>query len=309
MRRFSKISPDWWDYTTLDEEILEDAGRLSEKDILELSRPGFKVKFYENLETLYSAEAMEYIKCWKDSTPDNPTGICGPIGPTEQLPIVARMINDLEIDIRGGYYWGMDEWFVDGKEMSDKNPLSFKKAFLELCLSRIDKRFRMPDENIFLIRADNIKEFSDSFDKVKCLIMQGGQGDAKHWAFNDPFKRRGNYKDNPPTSEEYMKLGSRLVELHPMTIMQNARTSGGGAVYKVPTEALTVGPVETFKSGKVSIWLAGNHDNQFGIRLTSMMISKKIIDTSVPMSLLAEHPDVEFNIYRPAVKSWKAEMH
>ena len=77
----------------------------------------------------------------------------------------------------------------------------------------------------------------------------------------------------------------------------------------MPTKALTVGPVETFKSGKVTIWHAGNHDNQFGIRLTSMMISKKIIDTSVPMSLLAEHPDVEFNIYRPAVKSWKAEMH
>lgn len=167
----------------------------------------------------------------------------------------------------------------------------------------------MPDENIFLIKADNIKEFSDSFDEIKCLIMQGGQGDVKHWAFNDPFKRRGRYKDNPPTSEEYMKLGSRLVEIHPMTIMQNARTSGGGAVYKVPTEALTVGPVETFKSGKVSIWHAGNHDNQFGIRLTSMMISKKIVDTSVPISLLAEHPDVEFNIYRPAVKSWKAEMH
>ncbi len=150
----------------------------------------------------------------------------------------------------------------------------------------------MPDENIFLINADNINEFSDSFDEVKCLIMQGGQGDVKHWAFNDPFKRRGIYKDEPPTSEEYMKLGSRLVELHPMTIMQNARTSGGGEVYKVPTEALTVGPVETFKSEKVSIWHAGNHDNQFGIRLTLMMISKKIVDTSVPMSLLAEHSDV-----------------
>lgn len=78
----------------------------------------------------------------------------------------------------------------------------------------------MPDENIFLIKADNIKEFSDSFDEIKCLIMQGGRGDVKHWAFNDPFKRRGRYKDNPPTSEEYMKLGSRLVEIHPMTIMQ-----------------------------------------------------------------------------------------
>ena len=55
-RRLSAIGEAWWDYTTLDEEILEDAGRLSEKDILELSRPGFKVKFYESLETLYDDE-------------------------------------------------------------------------------------------------------------------------------------------------------------------------------------------------------------------------------------------------------------
>ena len=40
-------------------------------------------------------------------------GICGPIGPTEQLPLVARLVNDLELDVRGGHFWGMDEWVDD----------------------------------------------------------------------------------------------------------------------------------------------------------------------------------------------------
>ena len=60
-----------------------------------LSRPGFKVILYETLEEFYLAEALEYIAAWKQSTSDNPVGICGPIGPTEQLPLVARLCPEL----------------------------------------------------------------------------------------------------------------------------------------------------------------------------------------------------------------------
>ncbi|GAH42815.1 unnamed protein product, partial [marine sediment metagenome] len=77
----------------------------------------------------------------------------------------------------------------------------------------------------------------------------------------------------------------------------------------VPTKAITVGPVETWKAEKVSIWHAGTHDNPFGMRLTTLMISNKIADSSVPMSLLAGHPDVQFNFYRPAIGKCEAEIH
>ena len=94
-----------------------------------------------------------------------------------------------------------------------------------------------------------------------------------------------------------------------MTVIQNARTSGGGQVSLVPTRAATVGPVETWKAEKVSIWQAGNHDNPFGMRLTTWMISKKIPDAAVPMSLLADHPNVQFNFYRQAIGTVATEMH
>jgi glucosamine-6-phosphate deaminase len=66
----------------------------------------------------------------------------------------------------------------------------------------------------------------------------------------------------------------------------------------VPTKAITVGPAETWKAEKVSIWHAGNHDNPFGQRLTAYMISKSIESACVPMSLLASHPNVQFNYFR-----------
>lgn len=308
MRPLSKIAPDWWDYTTLDREILDDAARLAANDLLQLSRPGFTVKFYDTLEDFYLAEALEYITAWRQATEDEPAGICGPIGPTEQLPLVARLVNELEVDLRFAHFWAMDEWVVNGESVPATHPLSFEKADRDLCFNRIRPELRMPEENLHFPRTD-LSKFLDSWDKARCVVMQGGQGEVKHWAFNDPLPRTGEHKETPPSAAEYRKLTTRLVDLHPITLIQNARTSGGGVVQNVPSQALTVGPAETWKAEKVSIWQAGTHDNPFGMRLTTLMISKGIADSAVPMSLLADHPNVQFNFYRPGIGVCDAEMH
>lgn len=308
MRPLSKVAPDWWDYTTLDTAILDDAARLTADDFPKLAREGFAIKFYDTLEDFYLAEALEYITAWRQATPDRPAGICGPIGPTEQLPLVARLVNELELDLRHAHFWGMDEWAIDGREVGEDHPLGFARADKELCFNRIRPELRMPESNLHFPSTQS-RAYSDSYDQIRCVVMQGGQGEVKHWAFNDPVRRAGKYQDAPPTPEEYRQLGTRLVELHPMTLIQNARTSGGGVVTGVPTQALTVGPVETWKAEKVSIWHAGNHDNPFGLRLTTLMISKRLPDSAVPMSLLADHPNVQFNFYRGGIGTCDTEMH
>jgi glucosamine-6-phosphate deaminase len=136
-----------------------------------------------------------------------------------------------------------------------------------------------------------------------------GQGEVKHWAFNDPPRRQAPYDKTPPSPQEYRKLTTRVVDLHPMTIIQNARTSGGGVVTNVPTQAVSVGPAETWQAEKVSIWHAGQHDNPFGQRLTALMISKRLPDAAVPMSLLADHPNVQFNYFRGGIGECDVEMH
>jgi glucosamine-6-phosphate deaminase len=307
-RKLSSIAPDWWDYTTIDTEIVKEAAKLTPESMLKLSRPGFKIIFYDTLEDFYLAEALEYITAWKQSTPDNPVGICGPIGPTEQLPLVARIVNELGLSVKSAHFWGMDEWFSDGREVAADHPLSFEKADRHLCFDRIRKELVMPDENLHFPKADTSR-YIKSWDGVRCAVMQGGQGDIKHWAFNDPPKREGPYKDNPPPAAEYRKLTTRVVELHPLTIAQNARTSGGGNITMVPVQAITVGPLETWKAEKVSIWHAGMHDNPFGQRLTAYMIANSLVDTSVPMSLLADHPNVQFNYYRGGFGTCEIDMH
>ena len=308
-RPLSVVAPDWWDYTTLDRELIEDAAKLTADEMQKLSRPGFEVVFYDSLASFYLAEALEYIEAWSQAKEGAPAGICGPIGPTEQLPLVAQLVNALEVDLRHAHFWGMDEWYIDGREVSTDHDLSFERADRELCFNRIEPKLAMPEENLHFPKAATLPDYGAKFDQVRCLVMQGGQGEVKHWAFNDPPKREGAYKDEPPPPKEYLKQGARVVDLHPMTIIQNARTSGGGKVSAVPTQALTVGPVETWKSERVSIWQAGNHDNAFGMRLTALMIAKKMPDSAVPMSLLALHPNVRFSFYRDGIGTCEAEMH
>jgi glucosamine-6-phosphate deaminase len=309
-RKLSLIAPDWWDYTTLDDELIDEAARLTPRDLTRLSRAGFAVVLYDSLEEFYLAEALEYVNAWRESTADNPVGICGPIGPTEQLPLVARIVNALELDVRSAHFWGMDEWFdvQTGQEVPVTHPLSFERADRELCFNRIRRALRMPDAHLHFPKADT-RAYRASWDGVRCAVMQGGQGDVKHWAFNDPLPRTGKHKDAPPSRDEYRKLATRVVDLHPLTIAQNARTSGGGNISMVPTRAITVGPLETWQAEKVSIWHAGRHDNPFGQRLTALMISKRIVDTSVPMSLLADHPNVQFNYFRGGLGTCDVEMH
>ena len=90
----------------------------------------------------------------------------------------------------------------------------------------------------------------------------------------------------------------RIVDLHPLTLVQNARTSASGNLSIVPYQAATVGPRETWKADCVSIWHPGWHDNPFGMRLSALMIAKRVPDASCPMSLLADHPNVRFSYFR-----------
>ena len=232
------LAPEWWDFTTLDDELLNDAARLTADDMLALSRDGFKVVFYDTLEDFYLAEALEYISAWRQATDSEPVGICGPIGPTEQLPLVARLVNELQLKLTHAHFWGMDEWFVDGREISPESPISFERADRELCFNRIDKKFRIPEANLHFPKADTSEYIRSWESGVRCAVMQGGQGDTKHWAFNDPVKREGRYKDAPPSPEEFRKLSARVVDLHPVTCMQNARTGAGGVVPGLRAKAI-----------------------------------------------------------------------
>ena len=167
----------------------------------------------------------------------------------------------------------------------------------------------MPDAHLHFPKADT-RAYREVVGGRRALRRDAGRaGRREALGVQRSAAAQGQIQGHAAAPAEYRKLTTRVVDLHPLTIAQNARTSGGGNIAMVPTKAITVGPVETWKAEKVSIWQAGQHDNPFGQRLTAFMISKGIVDTSVPMSLLADHPNVQFNYFRGGLGSCAVEMH
>ena len=97
--RPSSIAPDWWDYTTLENDLINDAARLTQRDIQQLSRPRFQGGDVRHAGGFLPRRGAGIHRRVAAGTADNPVGICGPIGPTEQLPLVARLVNELGLPV------------------------------------------------------------------------------------------------------------------------------------------------------------------------------------------------------------------
>ena len=70
-------------------------------------------------------------------------------------------------------------------------PPVLARADRELCFSRIRKDLVMSNANLHFPKADTAAYRQTWAAGVRCAVMQGGQGDVKHWAFNDPPRRAG----------------------------------------------------------------------------------------------------------------------
>ena len=85
-------------------------------------------------------------------------------------------------------------------------------------------------------------------------VCYGGIGWCGHIAFWE--SHLGHEFDGD--LDAYKQAGARLVELHPMTIMQNALHSFGGDWSWVPPKANTIGPREILGARHRSFWLDGD---------------------------------------------------
>ena len=87
-RAISKVAPDWWDYTTLDAELLEDAAKLTERRC-QLSRSRFQF-LPRDARGLYLAKRL-VRRGLAASSRTTRTGSAADRA-DEQLPLVARIV-------------------------------------------------------------------------------------------------------------------------------------------------------------------------------------------------------------------------
>jgi len=215
----------------------------------------FKINVLDSTEEFYAAFAMDIVtRIVQARDEGRECVLILPVGPVPQYAIAARIINNLGIDCSHLVTFNMDEYADEDEQTAPADwEGSFATAMRAGFFGRLNKKLRPKEENIHFPNSANIKDYSKMIaDRGGADCCYGGIGWCGHIAFWE--SRMGHeYK----SLADWKKATAQIVELHPMTIMQNALHSFGGDWSWVPPKAATIAPADILGAKHRSFWLDG----------------------------------------------------
>ncbi len=256
--------------------------------MLEHPNPDFRIRLEEERVAFYTAFADDLVGRIRTAREEGrELTLILPVGPMPQYALAARRINDERLSLRHVHTFNMDEYAdQDGRTAPATWTGSFARAMLEHFFGRIDARLRPPESQIHFPSHIAIGDYSKRIEaRGGADICYGGIGWSGHIAFWEP--QLGHEFEGD--IDAYKQAGARIVELHPMTVMQNALHSFGGDWSWVPPKAATIGPREVLGARHRSFWLDG--DLGGGVswqRFIARLVAHGPVNEFVPGSLLQE---------------------
>lgn len=175
-----------------------------------------------------------------------------PVGPTDQYPILADMVNRLNVSLKNVHFFNMDEYMLSPTEVAGHDhPLSFwarmKREFYDrvredLVMPESQRHFPAPGEEVQYDRL--IRELGGV---DLCL---GGLGINGHVAFNEPPEM-----DAPMSSDEFAALNTRVLPISRETKTINAYGYNRGDLQGMPQWCITIGMKQILSAKKIYIAL------------------------------------------------------
>jgi glucosamine-6-phosphate deaminase len=280
--------------------------QIKKVDITKHVQRDFKIRVIEDLSEFYAAFATDIVSRIKLALDEGRqfVGIF-PVGPMPQYPIAAEMINRLRLPMQHVHTFNMDEYAdQDGNTAPADWAGSFQKAMLEQFLLKIDPQLRPPLSQIHFPSKANIADYGKLIaDMGGADVCYGGIGWCGHIAFWEA-DLGFEFGDD---LEAYKQAGPRIVELTPMTIMQNALHSFGGDWSWVPPKAATIGPAQIMGARERSFWLDGSFGGGVSWqRFIARLCAHGRVNTLVPGSLLQTAPGT-YTISGPVAE--EVEIH
>ena len=261
---------------------------IKRSELTKHSNPDFKIAILDDPARFYSRFALDIVTRITDAAKAGKKCVLIlPVGPVPQFAIAAEMINRLEISCRHLVTYNMDEYADDsGKTAPADWEGSFATAMRQSFFAQIREDLRPLDENIHFPTDKNIEDYHKMIeDDGGADCCYGGIGWCGHIAFWESHLGL-EYKGDLAA---YKQAHGRVVELNPMTIMQNALHSFGGDWSWVPPKAATIGPREILGARDRSFWLDG--DQGGGVswqRFISRLVAHGPVNELVPGSILQE---------------------
>ena len=209
-----------------------------------------------------------------------------PVGPVDQFPLLARMINQARLDCRELVIINMDE-YLDGDDwVPIEHPLSFRGYMNRKFYDLLDPGLAPPVENRVFPDPREPSAVQRLIDARGGLdVCYGGIGINGHIAFNEPPE-----PGEPVDADEFAERPTRVLSLTRETVTINSNTVGG-ELSIIPRRAVTVGMREILSAGRLRFYC--NRPWQ------SAVIRRVLhgpVTAACPASLLRTHPDASVTI-------------
>ena len=210
-----------------------------------------------------------------------------PVGPVEQFPLLARMINDERINCRDVVLINMDEYLTDDDRLiPTDHPLSFRGFMDRLFYHRLDRDLAPRPENRVFPDPRNpeaVPRLIASRGGVDACY--GGIGINGHFAFNEPPEPGVTM-----SVEEFAALPTRVLSLTRETRTINSVTVGG-EIAVIPRRAVTVGMKECLGARRLRLYC--NRPWQSAVARRAL---HGPITAACPASLMRLHPDAVLSV-------------
>jgi glucosamine-6-phosphate deaminase len=290
-----------------DKAACERVRSISRKDLTKHANPDFKIRIIDDPSSFYQAFANDLVERIRVSREaGEQLVLILPCGPVPQFKLAAQMINAEQLTMHHVHTFNMDEYAnEDGLSAPITWEGSFQRAMFSNFFDRIDVGLRPPAAQIHFPTTEFLPGYSEAIQSLGGAdACYGGIGWSGHIAFWEPqlgYEFAGDLA-------AYKSAGARLVELHPMTIMQNALHSFGSDWSWVPPKANTIGPLEILTAKHRSFWLDGNLGGGFTWqRFICRLVAHGPVSEFVPGSLLQLVP-TDFTLIGAVANDLQVEM-
>jgi glucosamine-6-phosphate deaminase len=241
-----------------DQKVCARVRKIKRANLCRHPNKNFKIRIIDDESNFFFLFATHVVAGIKQAADEGRQYVIILPAPWPHYRWVAHMINSMNIDCRHVHTFNMDEWAdQDGNEAPITWPGGFRYWMWKDLFSQINPALRMPEKQIHFPGRKNIKHYSQMIEDLGGAdVCYGGIGWCGHIGFFESHLGEEFGND----IKAYLRAGARLVELHPLTIMQScvyADNAGAGDWAYVPSKAYTIGPRDLKNSKLVSFWNAG----------------------------------------------------
>jgi glucosamine-6-phosphate deaminase len=251
--------------------------------------PAFRIEIIEDKVRFYSRFALDIVGRIRDAAErGRPCVLILPVGPVPQYAIATDLINRMRLSCRHLVTFNMDEYADErGRTAPASWAGSFATSMWQSFFGRIDPKLRPLARNIHFPTDRNIGDYwkliEDAGGADCCYGGVGWCGHIAFWESHLGYEFEGDLA-------AYKRAHGRIVELNPMTIMQNALHTFSSDWSWVPPQAASIGPREILGARDRSFWLDGDCGSaaMSWQRFIARLAAHGPVSEFVPASLLQE---------------------